>query len=72
MKKKILFLAVLILFAISFTSCEKECKICRKVYYIGTTYDHEDAASEYCGLELKAIEGKTATVGGFTVTWECD
>jgi hypothetical protein len=72
MKKKLFFLAVLILFAISFTSCEKECKTCKKVYYVGTTYDHEDASSQYCGLELAAIDGVSRTVGGFTVTWECN
>lgn len=72
MKKKILFLAVFILFAVSFTSCTKDCKICKKVYYVGTTYDHEDASSEYCGLELIAIDGKSTTIGGYTVTWECN
>jgi hypothetical protein len=71
MKKKIIFATCLILFAFAFTSCTKTCKYCKKVYYVGSSYDHEDAESQYCGLELIAIDGTSTTVGAYTVKWEC-
>jgi hypothetical protein len=72
MKKKIIYAAILILLAIGFTACEKTCQYCKKVYYVGSTYDHEDGESQYCGLELITIQGTgPVTIGGYTVKWEC-
>jgi hypothetical protein len=75
MKKKIFYLACLVLLAVGATSCQKlsECKNCKKVYYINvSTYDHEDPESQYCGTELIAIESTgPVTIGAYTVKWEC-
>jgi aryl-alcohol dehydrogenase-like predicted oxidoreductase len=76
MKKKLLFLACFVILACSFTSCDtlmKDCKNCRKVYYSGTTRDHEDPAVQYCGTDLVVIEAKSpVTQGSLTVKYECD
>jgi hypothetical protein len=55
-------------------SCEKSCKNCKKVYYTnGTTYDHADAESQYCGAELITVEATgPVTIGTYTVKWECN
>ena len=73
MKKKIFFLACLVVLAAAATSCQKlgDCKNCKKVYYLGTTWDHDDLESQYCGAKLIAIDGKTLTIGAYTVKWEC-
>jgi len=76
MKKKILFLISFVIIACSVTSCDalsKTCKTCKKVYYVGTTVDHEDSATQYCGAELVTIEATgPVTVGSYTVKWSCN
>jgi hypothetical protein len=74
MKKKLLFAAALILITVAFTSCTKTCKTCKKVYYDGSgTYLREDAAAEYCGVELIAIDGKTMDLGSLgSAKWVCN
>jgi hypothetical protein len=74
MKKKIIFAVCLILFVFLAPSCSKTCKTCKKVYYTNlTTWDHEDPASEYCGVELAGIEAiGPRTIGAYTVKWECN
>jgi hypothetical protein len=73
MKKKIIYALFLILFVIAAPSCSKTCKNCKKVYYTGTTYDHEDSATQYCGAELVTIEATgSRTIGSYTVKWECN
>jgi hypothetical protein len=77
MKKKICYLACLVLIAFMATSCGKiagDCKNCKKVYYInGTTYDHEDPETQYCGTDLITVESTPPqTVGSYTVKWECN
>jgi hypothetical protein len=75
MKKRIFYLACLILLASVATSCGKlagDCKNCKKVYYIGTIWDHDDSETQYCGTDLIAIEATgPQTVGSYTVKWEC-
>jgi ABC-type proline/glycine betaine transport system substrate-binding protein len=73
MKKKLIFTFTLVFIACAFTSCTKTCKTCKQVTYINSTYDHEDAAQEYCGLSLAAIEAtKDITNGNTTIKWECN
>jgi hypothetical protein len=76
MKKKLLYLVCFCILAWAATSCDiiaKTCKNCKKVYYTGTTVDHEDAATQYCGTELVTIQATPpVTIGGYTVKWECN
>jgi hypothetical protein len=76
MKKKLLFFALFVGLAGMVTPCEtliKDCKNCRKVYYSGTTRDHEDAAVQYCGTALITVEATPPTTqGNLTVKYECD
>lgn len=73
MKKKIIYAVFLISIVLAAPSCQKDCKTCKKVYYVGTTRDHEDSASQYCGAELITIEATgSVTVGSYTVKWECN
>jgi len=73
MKKKIIYAAFLILVVLAAPSCQKDCKSCKKVYYVGTTVDHEDAAAQYCGAELLLNENAgSVTVGSYTVKWQCN
>jgi hypothetical protein len=73
MKKKIIYAVFLILIVIAVPSCSKTCKSCKKVYYNGTTRDHEDPSYQYCGTELITIEATPPeTIGGVTVKYECN
>ena len=74
MKRKLIIAAVFILIAWGFTSCEKTCKTCKKVFYDDSgAYVREDPAAEYCGVELIAIDGKTIDLGSLgSAKWECN
>jgi uncharacterized lipoprotein NlpE involved in copper resistance len=73
MKKKIIYAFFLILIVLGAPSCQKDCKTCKKVFYLGTTLDHEESASQYCGTELITIEATApVTINGLTVKWECN
>lgn len=75
MKKKLLYLVCFVILAWSVTACDilsKNCKNCKKVFYTGTTYDHADSETQYCGAELVTIQATgPVTVGSYTVKWEC-
>jgi hypothetical protein len=74
MKKKLVIAVLFAFIAIGFTSCKKDCKSCKKVYYDGSgTYLREDGAAEYCGVELIAIDGRTIDLGSLgSAKWECN
>lgn len=74
MKKKIIYAVCLFLIVLVAPSCEKSCKTCKKVYYDSAgKYEREDAAADYCGVELVAIEGKTIDLGSLgSAKWECN
>jgi hypothetical protein len=74
MKRKLIIAAVFVLIAWGFTSCEKTCKFCKKVYYDGSgNYIREDGGADYCGVELIAIDGKTIDLGALgSAKWECN
>jgi hypothetical protein len=73
MKRKLILAALFVLVTVSFSSCEKTCKTCKKVYYDGSgAYLSEDAEAEYCGAVLLTIEGKTIYLGALgSAKWEC-
>jgi len=73
MKTKLLYAAGLVLVALSFTSCEKTCKVCQQNTYVSGTLENEGSPSEYCGTELIKIEATPDFVlGSSTTKWECD
>jgi hypothetical protein len=73
MKRKILYVAVLLLVAVSFNSCDKNCKVCKEVFYDKNgNFTREDAEASYCGVELLAIDGKTVDLGVLgSGKWSC-
>ena len=73
MKKRVFYAVALILMAVSFDSCEKDCKTCELVKYIDGVPDDRGPGIEYCGLELAAKEGLgTHSLGGnITARWDC-
>jgi hypothetical protein len=73
MKRKIIIAGAFILFSLTFTSCEPECKVCKIVTYIDGVYDSELAGYEYCGAELIAIEATPDVINGnMRTTYECN
>jgi hypothetical protein len=73
MKRILLYAAGFFLIAISFTSCEKSCKICQQ-----NTYDSSNnlitsgTETEYCDAALIRIEATPdVTVLGSTTRWVC-
>jgi hypothetical protein len=73
MKRKLMYAAGFICLVLSFSSCEKTCKVCQE-----NTYDANNKLitqgndTEYCGVDLIAIEAKTSvTVGSVTTKWVC-
>jgi hypothetical protein len=73
MRRKIFYVAVLLLIAISFNSCDKSCKVCKEVFYDKNgNKSSEGAEAEYCGVELLAIDGKTVDLGALgSGKWSC-
>lgn len=73
MKRKFTIAVAFVLVTLSFSSCEKTCKVCQQnTYDSGGTKTVTGSESEYCGAELIAIEAtKDVTVGGQTTKWEC-
>jgi hypothetical protein len=73
MKRKLLYAAFFVFFALSFTSCQKNCKVCQQ-----NTYDSQGkqlttgSETEYCDASLLGIEAtKDVTVAGVTTSWVC-
>jgi hypothetical protein len=74
MKKILMYAAGFVFIAVSFSSCQKNCKVCQQ-----NTYRESDGSllttgseTEYCDLELITIEGtKEFTVAGVTTRWVC-
>ena len=73
MKRKIIIAAGFILMTLSFSSCEKSCKICQQNEYNSSgTLTKSGSESEYCGTELLGIEATPpVTVLGTTTKWVC-
>jgi hypothetical protein len=73
MKKKLLFVFSFVAITLAFSSCEDNCKVCKKMYYDSNgNFKNEDAEAEYCGVELLAIDGKTVDLGSLgSAKWQC-
>ena len=72
MKKKLLFVAAVVLIACAFTSCTKTCKFCKDVTYENGSVINEGTETQYCGAALLAEEAiPDHTVGDLTVKVEC-
>ena len=79
MKKNILSVFVIVLSAVLFPSCEKECKTCGTFITFDDQVTNEeialyveagiaDATSEYCGDELNTFEADMEANGGEITT----
>jgi hypothetical protein len=72
MKRKIIIAAAFVLITISFSSCEKSCKVCQQNTYDGSTLITSGTETEYCDAALLRIEATPdVTVLGKTTKWEC-
>jgi hypothetical protein len=72
MKRNLIIAAGFILFTLSFSSCEKSCKICQQNTYDGSTLLTSGTETEYCDAALLRIEATPdVTVLGKTTKWEC-
>lgn len=72
MKKKLLFVAALVLMACAFTSCTQKCKFCKDVTYENGSVVNEGTETEYCGAALVIEEAKTdITIGSLTTKVQC-
>jgi hypothetical protein len=72
MKRKLIFAAGFILITLSFSSCEKSCKVCQQNTYDGSTLITSGSETEYCDAALLRIEATPdVTVLGKTTKWEC-
>lgn len=73
MKQLSLILCALFIMGMSFTSCKK-CKDCTATVTVGGSSTTTDLG-EYCGDDLKAIDGETETTEllgiSTTTSWEC-
>jgi hypothetical protein len=73
MKRKLIYIAGVLLVACSFTSCEMgSCQTCQTVSYENGNPIAWGNEAEYCDDDLIAIKAiPPATVGGVTTRWEC-
>lgn len=72
MKRVLLYAAGFVFIAISFTSCEKSCKICQQNTYNSSGLVTAGTETEYCDAALLRIEATPdVTVGSLTTKWEC-
>jgi hypothetical protein len=73
MKKKLLFAASLVIIAVAFSSCEKNCKTCQQNIYVDGTLETAGSSQEYCGVSLSVVEATgDVTIGNTTTKWECN
>ena len=73
MKKIIMIAAGFVIMALSFTSCEKNCKVCsQNTYDSGGTLLTTGTDTQYCDASLLVIEATApVTTGGITSKWVC-
>jgi hypothetical protein len=73
MKRILIYAAGFVLVALSFTSCQKNCKVCQQnTYDSGGNTLTTGSETEYCDVALITIEAtKDVTVGGVTTKWVC-
>jgi hypothetical protein len=73
MKRKLLYAFGFVVITLSFSSCDKTCKVCQQ-----NTYDSNNVLltsgdeKEYCGTELVGVEAtQPYTILGVTTKWVC-
>lgn len=73
MKRILMIAAGFVLIALSFTSCEKNCKVCsQNTYDSGGTLITTGSDTQYCDAALLGIEATApVTVLGVTTKWVC-
>jgi hypothetical protein len=74
MKRILMYTAGFLFITISFTSCQKNCKICQQNTYNQSTGDILTTGSdtEYCDASLLRVEATPdVTVLGVTTKWVC-
>ena len=73
MKRKLIYAAGLVFIALSFTSCQKSCKVCQQnTYDSGGSLLTSGSDTEYCDAALIRIEATPdVTIGGITTKWVC-
>jgi hypothetical protein len=73
MKRILIYAAVFVFVALSFTSCQKNCKVCaQNSYDSGGNLLTAGSETEYCDASLLGIEAVSdVTVGGVTTKWVC-
>jgi hypothetical protein len=73
MKRKLMFAAGFIFIALSFTSCQKNCKVCQQnTYDSGGNILTTGSDTEYCDASLLRVEATPdVTVLGVTTKWVC-
>jgi hypothetical protein len=73
MKRILIYAAGFVFVALSFTSCQKNCKVCaHNSYDSGGNLVTAGSETEYCDAELIAIEATpNSTLLGVTTKWVC-
>jgi hypothetical protein len=73
MKRILIYAAGFVFIAFSFTSCQKNCKVCQQnTYDSGGNTLSTGSETEYCDAALLGIEATPdVTVGGVTTKWVC-
>jgi hypothetical protein len=73
MKRILSYAAGFVFIALSFTSCQKNCKVCQQnTYNSGGTLLTTGTDTEYCDASLLRIEATPdVTVLGVTTKWVC-
>jgi hypothetical protein len=73
MKRTLSYAAGFVFIALSFTSCQKNCKVCQQnTYNSSGTLLTSGTDTEYCDASLLRIEATPdVTVLGITTKWVC-
>ena len=73
MKRKLLYAIGFVVITLSFSSCDKTCKVCQQnTYNSNNVLLTSGTDTEYCGTALVAIEAtKDVTISGVTTKWVC-
>jgi len=73
MRKSLILATCFIIITLSFSSCEKNCKVCQQnTYDSGNHLLSAGTETDYCGADLLVIEAtKDVTYAGVTTRWVC-
>jgi hypothetical protein len=73
MKRKLIYAAIFVFSALSFPSCQKNCKVCQQNDYNSDgSLIRTGSDSEHCDADLIRIEATPdVTILGVTTKWVC-